>query len=230
VALNSDDHLVPWGTRLDNTRWPRFVKACESVLDRRPLRALDLGCAGGGIVLDFLLAGHIAVGIEGSDYSQIQQRAEWRTIPHNLFTADITKPFIVGDVNDKSTLEFDVIMAWDVMEHIHEGDLEAVFANVMNHLRDDGYFVGTISLQPDENKELGATYHHTVKPRDWWIARYARAGLEILRNPPFQAEDYVRGIGNPYNHNDADYRKVPDAGFHFVARKSRRRPTRTGAR
>ncbi len=96
VAADSDDHLVPWGTQLDNTRWPRFVRACEALVGRGPLRMMDLGCAGGGLVLDFLLAGHSAVGIEGSDFSVVRQRAEWRTIPFNLFTADITKPFTIS--------------------------------------------------------------------------------------------------------------------------------------
>jgi hypothetical protein len=57
---------------------------------------MDLGCSGGGLVFDFLLRGHTAVGIEGSDFSQKSQRAEWRLLNQcNLLTADITKPFQV---------------------------------------------------------------------------------------------------------------------------------------
>ena len=67
IAFHSDDHKHPRGTRNDNTRHPRFVRKCETVFGRK-IRALDLGCAGGGLVLDFLLAGHSAVGLEGSDY------------------------------------------------------------------------------------------------------------------------------------------------------------------
>jgi hypothetical protein len=54
---------------------------------------MDLGCSGGGIILDALLRGHMAIGLEGSDVSLKQQRAEWRVIPNHLFTCDITKPF-----------------------------------------------------------------------------------------------------------------------------------------
>jgi predicted TPR repeat methyltransferase len=230
VALTSDDHLVPWGTLVDNTRWPRFVKACETLTGRSPLNAMDLGCAGGGLVLDFLLAGHKAIGIEGSDHSQAERRAEWRIIPHNLFTADITKPFSVSEPESKSLIAFDIITAWDVMEHIREPDLDAVFTNVRRHLRSDGYFIGTIAVVGDEDKERGAVYHRTVKPQEWWIARFAAAGLEVLRDPPLLPQDYCRGIGNPFNPNDGDYRKFPGIGFHFVARKAGSRPARQSPR
>jgi predicted TPR repeat methyltransferase len=78
-----------------------------------PLRILDLGCSGGGFVKDCLDDGCLAVGLEGSNYSKNLRRAEWRTIPENLFTADLTTPFQVfsefpeGEV----PLTFDVITA-----------------------------------------------------------------------------------------------------------------------
>ena len=97
VAADSNDHIFPRGAKNDNTRYPRFVAAIEAVLGQK-LRVLDLGCSGGGMVLDFLLSGHNAVGIEGSDYSQRWQRAEWANIGDRLFTADITKPFTLHTI------------------------------------------------------------------------------------------------------------------------------------
>ena len=55
---------------------------------------LDIGCSGGGFVRDLLDDGHIAIGLEGSDYSKKSRRAEWAIIPDFLFTADVT-----GDVD-----------------------------------------------------------------------------------------------------------------------------------
>lgn len=217
IAVSSDDHLFPWGAAVDNTRWPRFVKSCERILNRKPLRAMDLGCSGGGIVFDFLLAGHSAIGIEGSDFSLLNQRANWRTVPFNLFTADITKPFSVSLPGSREIVPFDIVTAWDVMEHIEESDLEILFANVSRHLKEDGYFLGTIAMAPDTDPETGAVYHRTVKPKPWWVKRFADAGLEIIESPQFAFEDFPRGIGNPYNRADANYRKLPEAGFHFVA-------------
>ncbi len=104
------------------------------------------------------------------------------------------------------------------MEHIRNSDLEQVFANVKRHLHRGGYFIGTIAVVPDENPDTGAVYHLTVKPREWWVARFAAAGLEILKDHPFAHDDFCRGIGNPYNPNDGDYRRLPGIGFQFIAR------------
>ncbi len=57
VAEDSVDHRFPHGTASDSTRWPRFVAACERLFGPR-LKFLDLGCAGGGLVL--VLRGHNA--------------------------------------------------------------------------------------------------------------------------------------------------------------------------
>jgi 2-polyprenyl-3-methyl-5-hydroxy-6-metoxy-1,4-benzoquinol methylase len=132
VAMASDDHLFPRGTAVDNTRYPRFVAACER-LRQGPLTALDIGCAGGGLVLDFILRGHRAYGVEGSDYSRKAQRAEWRLLGDNLFTADATRPFRLCSPGGEPVL-CDVVCAWEVMEHIPEAELEGLFANVAAHL------------------------------------------------------------------------------------------------
>ncbi|MGB1548571.1 MAG: hypothetical protein ACPHIA_08600, partial [Alphaproteobacteria bacterium] len=62
VALASNDHLHPRGTMNDNTRHPRFVTALREWLGD-DLSYLDLGCAGGGLVFDFLINGFEAYGI-----------------------------------------------------------------------------------------------------------------------------------------------------------------------
>ena len=91
VAYDSPDHLFPVGTANDNTTKPAFIEACYVYFNKK-ISYLDLGCAGGGIVRNFLEAGHFSIGIEGSDYSKKNKRAEWARIPSYLFTADLTKP------------------------------------------------------------------------------------------------------------------------------------------
>jgi hypothetical protein len=134
VAISSNDHKRPRGTKNDNTRSPRFVTACERHFPGEKLHFVDLGCSGGGLVLDFLLRGHQAVGLEGSDYSQKSQRAEWRLLDKsNLFTADITKPFQIHEP-DGSEFKAHVVSAWEVMEHIPEQGLPQLFTNISNML------------------------------------------------------------------------------------------------
>jgi hypothetical protein len=220
VAIYSDDHKFPRGVRNDNSRHPRFVRAVEQVFNRK-VRHLDLGCAGGGLVLDFLLRGHESVGIEGSDFALREQRAEWRVIPRHLFTADITKPFSFSRA-DGSKARFDVITAWEVLEHIPEASLSGMCTNLRENLSEDGIFVGSIATFEDRDPETGAVWHVTVKPRDWWLEAFAAHGLEAVEGV-FHARDYVRGGGNsrvgPSGRWDWDAERNPELGFHVTLRK-----------
>jgi 2-polyprenyl-3-methyl-5-hydroxy-6-metoxy-1,4-benzoquinol methylase len=222
LAADTDDHKFPWGTMQDNTRSPRFVAACERYFavrgePTRALTCLDLGCSGGGLVLDFLLRGHEAYGIEGSDYSQRAQRAEWRMLPENLFTGDIASPFTLKCQSDGHLVRCDVITAWEVMEHLADEDLPQLFDNVLRHLKPNGLFIGSICTVPDDNPKTGAVYHRTVQPRAWWENRFAALGMRIIEDHGFLFQDFCRGTQNGLM--DGSYADNPEIGFHYVAVK-----------
>lgn len=196
VALESDDHLFPFGTKNDNTRYPRFVKKCETLFDfDKELKFLDLGCSGGGMVLDACLRGHIAIGLEGSDYSLINQRAEWRVIPHNLFTCDISKNFRLYDTRNNESVEFDIITAWEVLEHLTEKELEVLLKTIRTHLSADGYFICSISLVDSFAPDSSINLHHTVKPETWWKEFFEKNSFTIV-DGLFDINDFARGSGN----------------------------------
>jgi predicted TPR repeat methyltransferase len=186
IASQSLDHIHPRGTMLDNTHHMPFVGRVEEVFQRKISHA-DLGCSGGGLVKDFLERGHFSVGVEGSDFSLKIKRAEWATIPDNLFTADITKPFSFVS-SDGSPIRFDIISAWEVMEHIRKGDeLEGLFKNIKNNLTEKGLFVASIAnFAGDE-----ATWHVTLENEEWWKEQLKNAGFKLLSNI-FRQEHYVR--------------------------------------
>jgi 2-polyprenyl-3-methyl-5-hydroxy-6-metoxy-1,4-benzoquinol methylase len=217
LATDSDDHRFPWGTRNDNTRSPRFRWKCEQIFGRK-IRLLDMGCAGGGLVLDFLMAGHFAVGLEGSDYSMRTQRACWRLIPKQLMTCDVSRPFRILDAN-RRPLRFDVISAWEVLEHIREEDLAQLFENVRSHLTPDGLFVASVATSEDGNPHTGAVYHVTVKDRAWWLERCSSEGLEPVEDL-FEPLDFPRGSGN--GRYDWSVVTNPELGFHLVLRNLRK--------
>ena len=218
VAYESNDYLVPHGTVRDDTRYPRFIHACEMYFkDREKLAFVDLGCSSGGIVLDALLRGHEAVGLEGSDESFKQQRAQWRIIPKNLFTCDITKPFTLK--KDDKLKEFDVISAWEVLEHIKEEDLPVLLENIKKHLNTGGIFIGSIANWDDIDEKTGVNWHVNLHPYEWWRDRFVEVGFEIITED-FSPYDLARGTINPPHvyelpYDDFDLNKT----FYIVAKK-----------
>ena len=215
VALYSNDHQHPRGVANDNTRHPRFVLSAERVMGRG-LRVLDIGCAGGGLVLDFLKRGHVAIGLEGSDYAVKQQSGSWPLIPFNLFTCDATQPFTLQEQG--GPLRCDLICAWEVLEHIPEERLASLLANIVTHLKPSGLFVASVATFPDFDAETGAVWHVTIQDRAWWTAQFEAHGLEVVESP-FVTLDYPRGSGNPgMNGIDWDATANPSLGFHIAAR------------
>lgn len=198
VAVDSPDHLFPLGTRQDNSRNERFNRKLRE-LRGSPLRVLDLGCAGGGMVASFLEEGDFAVGIEGSDYSKARGRAEWATIPDNLFTADITEPFTLRVRRHvpllSGVLAFDVVTAWEVMEHIREEKLPALMGNIDRHLAPNGLVIMSISSAEDIYQ--GVRMHQTVHSEAWWNTFFDRAGWSVRADTArWFGDDVVRGPAN----------------------------------
>ena len=212
VAYESLDHLNPFGTIQDNTRSYPFFEKCRKLFGDK-MSFLDLGCSGGGLVFDFALNGCLAIGLEGSDWSKKMKRANWRTIPENLFTCDISKPFDLVDSKTQMVHSFDVISCWEVMEHIPESSLEILLCNVKKHLRRDGVFVGSIS------KDTSDPLHVTVHDNSWWIDKFQSSGfvIDIGYSGEFEFHEFCRGVKGGIFDN-CDYRDLPHLGFHFVAR------------
>lgn len=219
IAYESLDHLYPHGTIRDNTRYPRFVEKCEELLlPKKDLAFLDLGCSGGGMVLEAALRGHISMGLEGSDCSKKEQRAEWRLLGDRLQTCDITKPFYLrkpgGDIQ-----QFDVITAWEVLEHIAETDLPQLFENIKNHLTSDGYFVGSIANWDDIDPVSGVNWHVTVHPYEWWVKEFSNAGFKV-QTEKFNTIDLARG---GYNHPQCYLKPAEvvytETSFHIAVQK-----------
>lgn len=189
IAESSPDHIHPKGTATDNTVSPSFNWKIFSLVPG--VRLLDLGCAGGGLVASIIRDGGFAAGVEGSDYSRKISRAEWATIPGNLFTADITYPFSLED-DDGDPVLFDVITAWEVLEHIQEDRIEAVMKNADRNLVPDGLFICSISRMNDCWQ--GYEYHATVQEKGWWTEKMAALGWRERPDvEEFIHPDWVRG-------------------------------------
>jgi len=216
IAYESIDHLYPHGTIRDNTRFPRFIKKCETFFpEKKELAFLDLGCSGGGMVLDAVLRGHFGVGLEGSDTSLILQRAEWRLLKNNLFTCDITKPYALVNQEFGTKQLFDVITAWEVLEHIGECDLEMFFHNVMKHLAPSGIFAASIANWDDIDPDTGVNWHVTVKPYEWWVEKCEQFGFEVCSEIIHTLDLPRGGTNHPIPYKEPSVEIYPDC-FHIV--------------
>lgn len=163
VAVDSPDHLHPFGTKNDNSHNEGFNRKLLAKIGPSGLKLLDLGCAGGRLVQDMITAGSEAVGIEGSDYSKKMLRPCWDSIPGMLFTADATKPFRI--CRDGHFIRFNVITMWEFLEHLTEEGLVGLFRNIEKHAMSDALLIGSVSLVPCNID--GVELHQTVKTADW---------------------------------------------------------------
>lgn len=219
IAFESNDHKVPHGTIRDNTRYPRFIRKCELLFPKKEhLYMLDLGCSGGGMVLDACLRDHIGIGLEGSDSSLIMQRAEWRLLRKNLFTCDITKPFKL--IENNKTCRFDVITAWEVMEHLPEESLDQFFENLKKHMNKTSLFICSIAAWNDIDPITKVNWHVNVKPLKWWIKIFNKSGFQVINNV-FDEADFPRGRYNPSNFYENQYINIDRLNnFNLTVKKS----------
>ena len=203
VAEYSLDHTMPSGTAQDNTLCRNFVFACEKYFKRK-VSYLDLGCSGGGLVRNFLEYKNFSIGVEGSNYSKLKGRAEWSRIPKHLFTSDITKPFNIKSLKNNNNFKFDIIGAWEVMEHLPEESLQYFFKNVCNHLSKDGIFLASVATFP-------LPHHICLHDEEWWIKTFAENGLkQISYKENFINEDFPRGGPEDW---------PPNGGFYIACNK-----------
>ena len=178
VAIDSPDHIYPQGTK-NNQGGPYYEWSSghnpfvDEVVDyfKKPiLRVLDLGAASGYLVSDFLRKGCQTVGLEGSNWPIINNVSNWKELKNkNLFTCDISKPFQLFE-SDKEA-KFDLINAWEVIEHIAPKDLATFADNVYKHLADDGIFVFSLSpwFEPSKiNRKINLHLSYKINKKDQW--------------------------------------------------------------
>lgn len=192
VAFESPDHIAPKGTAVNNSTNKMFILYMDAKLRREfdaatTFRMMDLGCAGGQTVADFMTLRWQGVGLEGSDFSLKRRRANWASLANtNLFTSDITKPFQIK--LDDRPVRFHLITSWEVMEHIATPDLDQVFRNIVDHLEPGGYFIASTTETSDihEGLELHQTRWNNQQWRAYMTAKfpeveYSDVGLKIYQ-------------------------------------------------
>ena len=187
VAIESPDHIVPVGTVDDNTTDIDYINAVKNYFDNKQIRVLDLGCAGGQLISDFISRGDVGVGLEGSTNARERGAGKHNWDQHgdkNLFTVDLSKPYQLYE--DDKKMQFDFITTWEVVEHIAEEDLKTFFEQINNHLKDDGVFCCSVSVVPDDVGWVDGKFlrrHQSVFNSVKWINLLFDCGFELAYDP-----------------------------------------------
>jgi 2-polyprenyl-3-methyl-5-hydroxy-6-metoxy-1,4-benzoquinol methylase len=195
VAYNSPDHIVPVGTKNDNSTDSEYIMEVENFFKNEKINIMDIGCAGGQLAVDFYNRGHLSVGIEGSDYNIKHKQFNWPTYHEKvLWTADLTKPFKMVDENNNRVF-FDLISAWEVVEHIHPNDLDNFFDNILSQLKPDGIFISSVNMGPDDRIDKNGNVihlHQSVFPEKHWKEK-------ILSKRIVESYPFVNKVRNSLN-------------------------------
>jgi 2-polyprenyl-3-methyl-5-hydroxy-6-metoxy-1,4-benzoquinol methylase len=77
-------------------------------------------------------------------------------------------------------IRFDLITAWEVIEHIELRDMDTFFYNIWQHLNQVGIFCGTISLVGDLVD--GVQLHSTIMSEQNWYRYFERLALFEMHN------------------------------------------------
>lgn len=223
-AVGPDFNSPNQGAAQNNHSNPVYLSELERVTGKADFSYMDMGCAGCQSVVDMHNKGNVAAGVEGSDLTKMIAISQKRVKPqprfigdtsiptedtHDnwlnlkdkcLFKGDITKPFQLFN-DDDNEQKFDIITAWDVLEHPKPEDIPHVISNIKKHLNDDGVFICLINL-------VAGSHHQCIKPREWWLNVFSEQGFEDT------GFDFNASPRHPYNPLDTN-----DIGFMFKLKK-----------
>ncbi|BCL35890.1 class I SAM-dependent methyltransferase [Nostoc sp. MS1] len=87
-------------------------------------------------------------------------------------------------------LKFDIIMSFEVLEHIKEEMIDNFIKTIKNHMHSKSVVFCTASLQVFD-------VHILVRPRDWWLDKFAKFGLFPIKNELYICEQI--GKNHPFN-------------------------------
>lgn len=211
-ATSSPDFFQPIGAIQDNHSNEIYLNELERVAGGKDFSYLDLGCAGGQAVVDVYLKGNVACGVEGSDLEKMLSSVKWGPTfiggdkivsgAENwekykdvcLFKADITEPFELVN-SEEETQKFDIITAWDFLEHPRPNSIPGVIENITDHLDDDGVFICLVNTHP-------FTHHQCIRPKEWWLDIFEKNGLVDVG---FDFNASPRGKTSPLGEEDIGF-------------------------
>jgi SAM-dependent methyltransferase len=218
-ASSSPDFMFPIGATQDNHSNPVYLDELKRISNNDKFSYLDLGCAGGQSVVDLYERGHTSCGVEGSNLYLMLNHSihgvgdNWKKYKDIcLFKSDITKEFKLVVTDTQEIQKFDIISAWDVLEHPKPEQIPTVIDNIDFHLKEGGLFICLIDHVP-------SPHHQCVQSEEWWLDIFYKNGFE---NIGFDFNASPRTTTNPFISQAPFLPDTPnDHAYGFIFKKMR---------
>lgn len=148
----------------DDAGWQTILDVLGKPVDGQRT-ILEVGCAKGYFVKHAADRGFDAVGFDISEYAISKSVAPSRTL---VWSAADPWPF--------GTETFDMVVGWEVMEHIFAADVPYVLREAHRVLRPSGKLILKIGGIHDDPGDHDDT-HFTKRDRAWWDQQLVKSGF-----------------------------------------------------
>jgi cyclopropane fatty-acyl-phospholipid synthase-like methyltransferase len=179
-----------WLAELEKTRLDlrKYLYALWAI-GGTPGKLLDIGCGNGDLVMVCRQLGIQAFGIDQLNLEETDIYMEGV-----YFTHDLRTPFNLTEYEPEiSTV--DMVLCWEVAEHIPEEYHNILADTCANHLHRSGFWHKLIftSAHPGQ----GGTEHVAARPAQYWREMFHKRGLNYLHEHSIQLAAMWRLINGP---------------------------------
>jgi len=103
-------------------------------------------------------------------------------VENSLYKPRIKFGDITESVNKIDDVEFDLIMAYDVLEHLKYEDLDKSINNLINNTK--RFIILSIPYKGTHNADADKT-HIIKEDRTWWVNKFLEKGLKEVEVPSY---------------------------------------------
>ena len=162
---------------LERGYWPENVvrgygdlckNLAESIIG--PFRLLDIGCGPGSSIE---IARSYGIDAFGVDISSALTKY-WETNEINAYVA-------CADNLPFDDFSFDIITAWDVMEHIPKEGIPSCLMEMKRVAKNNSLISLIICLEEERHKHDGIQCHMTIESEDTWLRTFRACGLMVMK-------------------------------------------------
>lgn len=132
----------------------------------------DIGCSAGGFVARSVNAGFDTIGVDISRFAI-----------NNCVDGARGKLRVVDITKDSPIRQSDMAVAFDLMEHIYQKDIDKALDYISNSIKPGGYFFACIATARNENETWQHTSENDLIPQNRnWLAVSGHVNIKWLED------------------------------------------------